>query len=724
MAKKTKKIRESELRQEIQEKLHQEFEAQQNEQSRVKLEPQQEEHPPINEELQELLLKGYLEAEIYGQFPEFIRCENHLNEIKWLTPAELEDEYEFYPVEESRFQRFKNKFSGKPSMPDIQNEQLKTKIPAIRSEIEKDANKRRAHFEKLRSREKANKKSDQKEKIYQEELDKFYSKKKGYKKYINHLNETKWMTKEERKNQDEFLDEVETPAQIWRKRLSYVSIVAVIILLVWLGVYWGSDPVAKKAYLLIQTNDLQAQLYVDKVLAVGYTAGTAYPVIPGLREVSLIRSGYKSVPETQMVSLAAKDTVTLEFELSESKLGDAGRVHIKAPHEDAAIIVNGVFKGTLLNADSLTLEAGDYTLMLEKQGFVVRPPQAAFSLKAGDTVELEFSMLPGKSKREARSGQQATKNGLLEVRSNVPNADIYLDGQKTDFKTDYVLQQIPLGSHTVRVEKQGYKVYPKENVIRLSNKEKYGVVDFTLSSTVRRVTLETRPVSGEIIIDGKVVGRGSAQVSLALGPHRIEFGAVNNYRVPARKSINIEANGPDKLYFDYSLDFQLSFIAGKKLDRPEMGSVQSGYLFEEDDFKQSATTGPALEFNKAINDQVWMLGYGFQYRNPPGKDALLFNVFIPDNMDLSQPLALKLWIYQSKDLYPLALRGDAYFSVDVNRFRLKRNALPRFKSEQIAPQNFESYPINELLHPGFNRILIKTTAATKAYVMLWKAAIE
>ena len=116
MAKKSKKIRESELRQEIQDRLHQEFEEQQNEQSPETEDTHQVHHPSINEEMEELLLREYLEAEIYGQFPEFIRCENHLNEIKWLTPSELDDEYEFYHIEESRFQRFKNKFSSKPGI--------------------------------------------------------------------------------------------------------------------------------------------------------------------------------------------------------------------------------------------------------------------------------------------------------------------------------------------------------------------------------------------------------------------------------------------------------------------------------------------------------------------------------------------------------------------------------------------------------------------------------
>ncbi len=140
MAKKTRKNRESELRQEIQNKLHQEFEAQQNEEFQNIENTHQAQYPSINEELEELVLRKYLEAEIYGQFPEFVRCENHLNEVKWLTPSELDDEYEFYPVEESRFQWLKNKFSAKPSMPDLHNENLKDQIPKLRSEIETDAN--------------------------------------------------------------------------------------------------------------------------------------------------------------------------------------------------------------------------------------------------------------------------------------------------------------------------------------------------------------------------------------------------------------------------------------------------------------------------------------------------------------------------------------------------------------------------------------------------------
>ena len=222
MAKKIKRIREDKLRKQFQDKLNQEFQQKKKDAPMEVAAPISHfDNSALNAELEELYLRSYLEEEICSQYPEFIYCENHLNEIKWLTPLELEGEYEFYPVEETRFERFKSKFSRKKNLPKITDPDLKNRVDEIRKEIQDDVQKRLQYFKTRKKEAQKTNTSDLEQKIYQEEIDKFYSRKKGYKKYINHLNETKWLTKEERKNQDEFTHEVETPVQIWRRRAVY-----------------------------------------------------------------------------------------------------------------------------------------------------------------------------------------------------------------------------------------------------------------------------------------------------------------------------------------------------------------------------------------------------------------------------------------------------------------------------------------------------------------------
>jgi len=724
MAKKTKRIREEELRKQMQDKLHQEFQ-----QKKENAQPEAAavlhfDKSALNAELEEHYLRAYLEEEICSQYPEFICCENHLNEVKWLTPVELEGDYEFYPVEETRFERFKSKFSRKKTQPEITDPDLKNRVDEIRKQIQEDVQMRLQYFKKRKKEAHKTNDSEYELEIYQEEIDKFYSRKKGYKKYINHLNETKWLTKEERKNQDEFTDEVETPAQIWRKRATYTFVTLSILFISWLVLDYNSSMTVDKAYLLVTTEDTKGQLYIDKVLAVGFSSGQPYSISPGDHDISFLREGFSTNPRFHAITASRNDTVTVGFLLEENRYGSAGVIRIQASYKDAGIIVNGEFRGTLANASSLTLPEGDYTLMLEKPGFIVNPPQQAFSLKAGDTMDFAFRLNPRKNIRSGRSDAKRTESGLLEVRSNIKNADIYLDGQKTNFKTDYILQQIPLGAHIVRVVKKGYKVYPDEQMVKLSAKKNRMIADFTLSSTVKRLTLKTEPVAGDIIIDGKRIGNGEVQVSLPLGEHSIKFSEESYYRQPDIQKISIDENTEPTLTFHYRLNYNITFSPDTEQKNPEMGSMKTGYLLQDAQFRLSNQAGPEVRMNKKLNENVWMIGYAFQYRNPPGQDALVLNFFIPANLDLSQPLKLKLWAYRSKDLYPLKIKGNSYYSIDVNRFRLRKQIQPGHSENEIGAANYDSFLINELLHPGYNQIMISTTTATTAHLMLWKAAIE
>ena len=78
------------------------------------------------------------------------------------------------------------------------------------------------------------------------------------------------------------------------------------------------------------------------------------------------------------------------------------------------------------------------------------------------------------------------------------------------------MQKIPFGQHIIRVEKEGFQVYPKEQVVRISKDQRQAKADFTLTSTTRQVTIQTKPPAGKIYIDGKEAGIGRFSGALTL----------------------------------------------------------------------------------------------------------------------------------------------------------------------------------------------------------------
>ncbi len=99
------------------------------------------------------VLKKYLrqieEEKLYSKHKQFVKCENHLNEIAWFTAIEMAEQHEYFQVWESRRQKFKKKlFPAIKFKIPISNE-----IEAFRKkivvEIEADINSRLQKYEEL-----------------------------------------------------------------------------------------------------------------------------------------------------------------------------------------------------------------------------------------------------------------------------------------------------------------------------------------------------------------------------------------------------------------------------------------------------------------------------------------------------------------------------------------------------------------------------------------------
>jgi hypothetical protein len=157
---------------------------------------------------------------------------------------------------------------------------------------------------------------------------------------------------------------------------------------------------------------------------------------------------------------------------------------------------------------------------------------------------------------------------------------------------------------------------------------------------------------------------------------------------------------------------------------PTLGSINTGYILEGLNFKNSVEYGPEIQQNKILNEAVWLLGFAFQYRNPPGKDALTLSFQVPDNLNLQGDIHLKLWIYSTAQNYPLAIKGKSYYQVYINGVKFREEVLPGHDQSQAGENVFDSFIINNVLRRGSNRILISTTDQTTAHLILWKAVVE
>lgn len=718
-----KKFDEEALRLKIREQLKNDYSLRQE---AKKEEPESQETIARREEDEsyylEIFIRRKLQEEVFSKYPEFVKCGNHLDQIKWLTPLEMEKEFEFFPLEYSFWYKLRKKLFGESKVKLPKTLEIQKMVADFREEMHNEAKERVQDYRKHIKENQKNILDDVEKRIFEEEQERFFSSQKGYYKYKNHLNETTWMTKDEFDSQDEFIERVYTRREkIIRGVVSIFILAGILTGFYYLSGYLSSEQ--EKGYLVVNIGDQKGNLYINQNLAVGFTPGKPYPVETGEQNIAVLASGYETEPNVQKVDIVANDTISLSFRLTAIR-GNKGIVRLNVPFRDAGIYVDGEFKGTVQESNQLALPEGDHTIVVEKENYFSMPRLHTFALKAGDTLDLRFSMTP-KKERDSRESLNASVNlGLISVNANVRGAQIILNGQQTGFETDYILQKIPLGQHVIRVEKEGYTVYPKEQTVRLSKDNRQVKVDFTLTNTTRNVTLTVHPSSAKIYVNGNEAGTGEFEGSLALGEHKITFSDVKHYNNPGQKIINIMADGPSRFDFKFGSDIYFSATTTSITPNDAPVRISEGYILSGTLFKESGSNKPEVVNDEKSGHSVWNMGYAFQYKNPPGMDAVLIRFQAPTDLFLLDDKKLKLWLYATDENYPLVLSGKAEFTVILNNSVIAESQKPRYKSDQIAENRYEEIDVSSQLKPGYNSLIISAGKNNTRFMQLWKIAIE
>ena len=214
-----------------------------------------------------LYLKKHLqeiaEAELFSQHGQFIKCTNHLGEIKWLTETEMENQHEFYPHHLTLFEKIFKRSRKRKKIKVPESEAVNDYIENLKKELLKDIDRRieidLKKTEEKRSRFKSGKAPESEKK----KDDNYYRNHPDYKLYENHLGERRWLTREEAESQDEFTLEV---VSIYHKIFAILKWAMPIIIIVIIAGYFLSPNLVKptyRGYFKVESNIPLGQLYID-----------------------------------------------------------------------------------------------------------------------------------------------------------------------------------------------------------------------------------------------------------------------------------------------------------------------------------------------------------------------------------------------------------------------------------------------------------------------------
>lgn len=328
----------------------------------------------------------------------------------------------------------------------------------------------------------------------------------------------------------------------------------------------------------------------------------------------------------------------------------------------------------------------------------------------------------------ARSGyNEAT--GSVEISSSLPGATIILNDKRLEQRTPTVVT-LPLGTHTVRVELDGYTSQPEQHVVRLSRAAGAQLVFFTLTEKQRsrkELTVTTEPVQGPIFVDGDSVGFGLAVVPHDFGVYVVSFGKVDGYHTPEPIRMSITPANPNPTATaKYTRKFEVSAECRSDGSVKTMGNIrwETGIYERNKGARVSETHGPKIEKIPGTDMQGWELAMGDANRNPTGADYIEFIFELPEDVSPSSLLNLRLYIYRTNRKYPLSLSSRCEVTVTVNGRLFLDNFRPRHDQTTAGRGSYEEWSLQHTLIQGENRIMIRTGEKNQIFNYLWKFEVQ
>ena len=224
-------------------------------------------------------------------------------------------------------------------------------------------------------------------------------------------------------------------------------------------------------------------------------------------------------------AVAAAQTPSKEVE----QLGDAkprGLFVIESEPSNATIYLDDKRRGPFATTPWSGSLEGDHKVIIEKRGYTV--------------IERAVSADPTKLLVFAASMAQQSFLGWVEITSNVPGADIFIDDKSVGAVGRTPLSQnIKPGKHTFWISADGYDEYHQE--LEVIPNETHAVKAQLKGSPVGKINITGLGIEdATIVVDGKVLcERGPCLKSLQQGDHTITVTRPGTK--PYSKSITIQA---------------------------------------------------------------------------------------------------------------------------------------------------------------------------------------
>jgi PKD repeat protein len=186
--------------------------------------------------------------------------------------------------------------------------------------------------------------------------------------------------------------------------------------------------------LTVTSTPVGAAIFIDGADTGEVTNTTLDGIAVGEHTVTLRKDGYADA--VAVVTIVYNETATLHQDLIEAH----GSIAVASTPTGAAIFLDGIETGKLTNALLENVPAGDHVITLKLAGYA--DASKTVTVADNETATVHFLL--------------TEPAGSIVVTSAPDGARIFFDGIDTGEVTNATLTNVPVGEHTVRVERDGY----------------------------------------------------------------------------------------------------------------------------------------------------------------------------------------------------------------------------------------------------------------------------
>ncbi|MCC7431333.1 PEGA domain-containing protein [bacterium] len=141
----------------------------------------------------------------------------------------------------------------------------------------------------------------------------------------------------------------------------------------------------------------------------------------------------------------------------------------------------------------------------------------------------------------------------LKIESNIEDAEVYIDGQLTTYRTPCTLSNIAIGNHTISLEKDGYISKNKFQEVFIDS-TKFVSLFFNLVENAEFGYLDVKAnIDGvNILIDDKYIEEiaNEGKIKVTVGTKKVSVERAGYNAFPSFQNIEISKNEESKVYFN------------------------------------------------------------------------------------------------------------------------------------------------------------------------------